>query len=185
MRFQHPIKASSDWEPALCDNTALPYRQEIRPPNRIRCGTQGSGCLTYPIPCRPQTDTVCPPGVLHENYRSLSTTRVRLSYRYAFQIFRLLVNEPDTFCLHRSKGTIIIRRMFCYSPTFCSLSDTIRCHSGTLCRICRTCHLQIRTCYLLHDGSGKGYPATWCSKTIIFLNEVGILHIRIECLQAS
>lgn len=118
MRFRHPIKASSDREPALCDNTTLPYRQENRPPNRTRCRMQDSECPTYPIPCHPQTDTACLPGVLHGNYKSLSTTRVRLSYRYGVLNPRFLVDEPDTLCLHRSKGTIIIRRMLSYSPTF-------------------------------------------------------------------
>ena len=36
----------------------------------------------------------------------------------AFQILRLLVDEADAFCLYRSKGTIIICRMFCYPPIF-------------------------------------------------------------------
>ena len=44
----------------------------------------------------------------------------------AFQILRLLVDEADAFCLYRSKGTIIICRMFCYPPIFVFLSD---CHS--------------------------------------------------------
>ena len=103
----------------------------------------------------------------------------------AFQILRLLVDEADAFCLHRSKSTIIISRVFSYPPIFtCYLmpfatiqvfyiefTEHIICKFGFI-----TCFVTIQI---------ECIQPCRCSKTITFLNEVGILHIRIERLQAS
>ena len=77
----HPTIASNRAS-ALHDNTTYRYKPESRPPNRIRCGMQGSVCPKLPAPCRRQTDTACLHDARHENYRIPSTIHVHLSYRY-------------------------------------------------------------------------------------------------------
>lgn len=77
----HPTIASNRAS-ALHDNTTYHYKPESRPPNRIRCGMQGSVYPKLPAPCRRQTDTACLHDARHENYRIPSTIHVHLSYRY-------------------------------------------------------------------------------------------------------
>ena len=75
--------------------------------------------------------------------------------------------------------------MFCYSPTFALYRIPFAAIQVLYVEFAE--HVIYKfglvTCFMTVQV--KGIQPRRCSKTIIFLNEVGILHIRIECLQAS
>ena len=98
----HPTIASNRAS-ALHDNTTYHYKPESRPPNRIRCGMQGSVYPKLQLPAvDKQIQLVC----------TTHGTKIigflpQFMYTYlidmAFQILRLFVDEADAFCLYRSK----------------------------------------------------------------------------------
>ena len=71
------------------------------------------------------------------------------------------------------------------SPYLCFLSDATRRHSGILCRTCEHVIHKFGFIACFVTVQVKCIQPCRCGKTITFLNEVGILHIRIERLQAS